>query len=390
MSSKDTDVYMRKIRDRASKTGSVMDKITSDRLAELDKLRIDSEMAEIKARVAESQARVRSVGQGVSSNQAQNWMSTLFMGRSPEDVQKILDGLTPEKIQKLTMITSAMNPDQTGVLMQLLNRPDTSKKEIYNLFELMLKLNPPQQQRINLKDIAALMKEMRETAKPQQASQFDPVNFIKEVYATMAQKDEKFHELQLAMTKQPPLADQIAHAKGIAEAMGFGKDGRNPEMDLKLEGMRQSHDLDMERIDWEKRKYLLQQEAERDKWTAITSTLTPILQMNAPAIQQAVRSVAKDVTKNITSNPNPSQPSNPNPAQSTPPPALFTCPKCQSELTVPIPPNAPEVIPVKCPKCGEVSPAKLGTTEQSKPQSQPQPPKEEQPPTRRGLRPTYT
>lgn len=365
---------------------------TDKKVEELKQLELDAEIVKAKREIQQPGST------GVTQQQAQNWMGSLFVGRSPEDVQKILDGLTPEKVQTLAAVTSAMNNNQTGSLMQLLNRPDTSKKEIYNLFELMLKLNPPQQQRIDLKGIAALMKEMRETAKPQQASQFDPVKYIKEIYDLIAKKDEKFHELQLEMNKQPSLTDQIAHAKGLAEAVGFGKEGKNPAFDLKLEEMRQSHDLDMEKINWEQKRFLLQQEAERNKWDNITGVLSPILQMNAPAIQQAVRTAAKGIGKNITSNPNPVLPNNPNPnpnpASQNPPPALFTCPKCQSELTVPIPPNAPPVIPVKCPKCQTVSPAQLGTPEQTTPQTtpqnQPQPPPEEPPPTRRGLGPTWT
>jgi|GEM_PF-6630082 len=77
--------------------------------------------------------------------------------------------------------------------------------------------------------------------------------------------------------------------------------------------------------------------------------------------------------------------------------AKFTCPKCASELSVPIPPGAPSEIPVKCPKCHTITDAKLGTPQQDKPQGQPQsPPKEEEskpkeePYKSKQIRPTYT
>ncbi|MCJ7768359.1 hypothetical protein MUP79_08215 [Candidatus Bathyarchaeota archaeon] len=80
MSERDTSVYMKKIKQKGSETETVMEKIKSDRLAELDKLRIDAEMEEVRAKAAENRARItksQQEGQPLPQPQTQDAMAAM-------------------------------------------------------------------------------------------------------------------------------------------------------------------------------------------------------------------------------------------------------------------------------------------------------------------------
>jgi len=161
--------------------------------------------------------------------------------------------------------------------------------------------------------------------------------------------------------------DQINYVEGMAEKLGWSKKGGTVGgLDLKLEEMRQAHDLDIERIRWEQKKFLMQQDSERDKWERIQETFAPILQMASPEIRNAIRKVGQDVGKSLggASNPEGSKPET----------ASFTCPECNATLNVPIPPDTTGEIKVKCPKCGAITPTKVAGTPSSE-----QPPQEQKP-----------
>jgi|GEM_PF-4965239 len=122
-----------------------------------------------------------------------------------------------------------------------------------------------------------------------------------------------------------------------------GKSGETNIVDLKLEEMRQSHDIGMEKLSWEQKLYFLKLENDKDKWEKIQDTFAPILQQATPEIRNALKQLGEGVGRSLGANPNP------NPDAKTELTSV-QCPKCASSLNVNIPEGLQQ-INVKCPKC---------------------------------------
>lgn len=133
-------------------------------------------------------------------------------------------------------------------------------------------------------------------------------------------------------------------AKG--ELSRLGKSGETNPLDLRLEELRQSHDIDMHKIGFEQKKFFLQLENERDKWDRISETFAPILQSATPEIRKAIRQLGESVGRGIGGAAKPDV-QNPNMVSTS-------CPKCNSPLNIPVPEGAHDVVNVKCPKCGNL------------------------------------
>jgi hypothetical protein len=374
----------------------IMEERSSEAQTEYEETKIRRLIAEEKNRINEIKGTGAPMQPGLASSFTSKIMQLAQV--DPAKAQAFIKGLGQEDLNKMAFLMAAES-DQAGSVLRLAQSSGTSVKDLVEI----VKLIRPNNGGTDLKGVAEVFKLGIEAAKANNPNPTTTANGYKEVMAivqpfveALKGKEAELYEAKLVNIEQripASLPDQLQHYKDMAIALGMGDKTKNSMADLKLEEMRQSHDVDMQRITWEQKKFILEQEADRNKWDRITDTLSPILQMNAPVIQKAVRDIAKSVTNDITSSMN--NPSQPNPQSNL---AKFTCPSCQTELNVPIPPNAPEVIPVKCPKCNTVSPAQLGPPpEQARapPQNQTQhpqeePPQEEHPPTKRSLGPTYT
>lgn len=130
----------------------------------------------------------------------------------------------------------------------------------------------------------------------------------------------------------------------------YGQGGPKSMVDLKIEEMRESHDLDVEKIRWEQKKFLLTAENDKEKWSRLQETFGPMIQMAAPEVRNAIRELGKSVGRSL-GNPK----SNHSVEAET---EKFECPRCHAALKVPVPQDMPEntsEIKIKCPKCGEIT-----------------------------------
>ena len=267
-----TETYIRKIKERASPSGEVLDKIKAAKAHELDSLVIDTEIAKYKKQL-----------QGTDNTQQTATtppLTALFVGKNAEEIQAILKGLTSEDIQKLQLITANMNTNQLGALLQFVKQPDTTRNDIFGLFKLMLEMNNRQQpqQGITLEGIAALMRAMKETQAPPQP-QTDVYKVVmdltKPLYDSLRLKDREVYDAKLKEieAKMPsPLDEQIKYVKEMAGALGLGNQGSS-ELDLKLEELRQNREIDIKKLDWEEKKYEMEQDADSRKWEQIANIL---------------------------------------------------------------------------------------------------------------------
>jgi len=180
---------------------------------------------------------------------------------------------------------------------------------------------------IDLKRIAEIFEAGIEAAKAQEKS---PIEIFEEVQSFIEPFNEYLLDRKLEELRKK-IPDPVGWLKKAKE-MYMTLAGKS-EFDLKLEEMRQSHDIDIEKLRWEKEKFMLQQKADKEKWDNINKMFTPVFAM--PEIRDAIKKIDATMKMDWFS---------------------FVCPSCNAELSVPLPPNAPEEVPIKCPKCGTITP----------------------------------
>lgn len=277
MSKKDTDVYMQKIRKRASETGTVMEKIRTDRMAELDKMRIDAEMEDVKAKIEASRAKAKIAQQASQPTvTTQNFASTLFAGRNPQQVKEILDGLGEEQIQKMVLIANASNPNSQAMLMNLLSQKGTSVNDTVQLVKTIVEMNrpqTPQQQGITLAGMASLITALDKRNKQTQ-TQNQPDPYIELFKSTLNElQEQRKHSQQQEMLRiRKEMADLRSRPSAMAELASdakkyetykkmFGGEQRVDEIALRLEAMKQSERQDDRKLNWEMEKYKMEKES---------------------------------------------------------------------------------------------------------------------------------
>jgi len=281
----DMDIYMKKIKQRADATDNVMDKLKADRMADLDKLRIDAEMEEVKAKLEESRAKVREsqqTGQTLAPQQAYNFAELLFAGRPPEEIKEIINSLTEEEIHKLAYMASAMNNNKLSEFREYMRQPSTSMKEVVDAIKIGTEIaKPQQQQQGSVSDIAKSMAEMFKTGveigrgqtQPQQPQQnpFEMMKtyhemFLKPVLDQLTNKDKelmtmRMNQIENKITAQVSPQDYIKTIKQTSQELGLSSQGKS-EIDLKLEEMRETHDVQMATLGFETRKWEHQKDSE--------------------------------------------------------------------------------------------------------------------------------
>lgn len=342
------------------KTGRVA-KILAERkdrrLDELDTVQLERIIAEEKERIRELKRQGRPLDRGLAVDFTSRIMQLAEV--DPAKAKEFLASLDQESMKKMAYLMSLEN-DRTGAFLKLAQSTGSNVKDLVEIVKLMR----PNNGGVDLKGISDIFKAGVEAAKANNPkgpdSIQDGVKVIMETYVTPFMEGMKAKDKEVVNLKLKALEQRIVNPiewfkaqKDIAGELGLSSGAGKSAMDLKIEEMRQSHDIDMAKLSWEQQKYVLTQEAERDKWGAIRETFNPIFQMAAPEVRGALKKIGKDVGKTLNQPPGPKTPAE------QPNIAKFTCPSCKTELGVPIPPNAPEEVPIKCPKCQTVTPAKL-------------------------------
>lgn len=367
-----TEEYIHKLKSAKGGAEEVTEKIKYDKLAEYESTKAELEIEKLRSEIQ----RIRKESGTVEPETARGFIGQILAANlsDPARAKVFLDALGEEDLQKLSFLMAAES-DRSGAIMNLLKSPGTNIRDIVEIVKLMR----PSNGGVDLKGIAEVFKMGIEAARSNQPPPQSQEQGFKYVYETFvkpftealsAQQQETMNARVDALKAQipPPIDQQIASIKKMAGDLGLAGGGKTSEVDLRLEEMRQSHDLDLERIRWEQQKFMLQSEAERDKWGAIQQTFAPVFAMAAPEIRNQLRKAGGEVGKMLN-------PGNPQKGPSTEQQiAPFTCPQCNAELTVPIPPNAPDVVPIKCPKCGTVTEAQIKSQTGEAP-----PPSEEKP-----------
>lgn len=278
----DLDFYAKRIKEKANPNVIVADKINkvkddeiNDTLKEVDRIR--------------AQKLLQSVQQtsGLGTNPV---LTKLFEGKSTEQITDMLNALTPEALDNLTKLASRFdnNPLNNQEWIKPERRSGGNDELVLTILKTLLEERSkpqPQQQGITLEGVAALISAINQgkpVQVPTQSGGMSPMEIIKmimefnrPVQEQLKSKDKELIDAKLREmeAKMPPdLADQIKYVKDMAPMLGL-TGGQTNELDLKLEEMRQNREVDMKRLDWEQKKYEIEQENDSDKWDKITHLL---------------------------------------------------------------------------------------------------------------------
>jgi len=200
-------------------------------------------------------------GTPLQVGQATNFLQNLFTGRSPEEIKEILGSLTPEDIDKIV----AMNGNAFSDLRNFARSPSSDSKTVLEAVRTGAEFAKPQSSSGNdLKAAAEIFKLGMEANKANQPPQQNPMDmlktyhemFLKPVLDQLASKDKENLELRMRHMESQRV-DPLEYLKSIKQAsadLGLSQTTRT-DLDLKLEQMREMHDVDMARFGLETRKW---------------------------------------------------------------------------------------------------------------------------------------
>ena len=383
----DTEKSILRLKESGNSADEVIEKIQKRQVDELEAKRTELEIAKLKAEIRE----IESKGGAVQPGQSMGLVSAVVAQNlgTPERAQAFLSGLDEENLNKLAFLLSSDNP-KSEALTNMMRSPSTNIKELIEIVKLVA---APKNDGTSMKDMAEVFKVALDYAKsnqpPPQNTQagFEYIydKFLKPIQETMNQANKALFDAKIEAVKAqmpPSLETQIANIKAVAGQIGLGNSGGKSELDLKIEDMRQRHDLDMESIRWEKEKYLLGKESDAEKWTNVREMFSPIFAM--PEVRDTIRKIGESVGKGVEGVSNPKTASTAAQQQV----ANFVCPECKTELGIPLGKIPADVGGIKCLKCGTVSPIPEDLRKASTEKEIPPPPEEKPVPTAR-LKPIY-
>lgn len=375
--------------DSKNATKSWMEEMRNDKMLELEEKKAELQVAKLQAEINKLTAQDQPITQP-----ALNLINTMITQEltDPKRRAQFLKELDEESIEKLGLFLSS-GDSRSAAIMGMIKSPTSNLKDIIEIVKL---LTPPQKQpqpsnQTDLKGIAEVFKLGIEAARSggqpqsmQEGLKYVIETFVQPFQTSMNQKQQDLMDAKLEAIKAqmpPPLPQQIAGIKSMAGELGLTSNpGGGNAVDLRLEEMRQSHDLDMERLRWEQQKFMLQSESERDKWSAIQNTFSPVFALAGPELRNQLSKLGNEVGKSL---------GQPSPAPQNAEVASFTCPSCNQQMNVPYPLPA-GVKGVKCARCGTETPIKIQGAPEEEEAEQPvtPPPGEEAPPIHK-LRPKY-
>lgn len=325
----DVEYYIDKTRAKASQSGRELSKIkemrndmVEDTYAEIEKLRAQKILDDVK--------------RGVATNTGQNPVYTsLFQGKTPEQINEILQKMTPDAIERLHQLASRVDgSNAVNATFQPQAPQKTETQMLIEAIKLVKEIQQPQAQQGNsAKEIVdaltagiKLANESRPPAPPPQQAGPNPVELIKlgadlqrpGIDAVNA-KDRQILDLKLkeieSRIPQDPL-ETIKYAKEVAGTLGLSN-GAKSEIDLRLAEMKQNENLEMTKIDWEKEKYKMDAENELSKYEFLGKIF------EGP-VGKAIQSIGNAGADRVRPHGNPNMPK----------PVQTQCPNCQKIIYV--------------------------------------------------------
>jgi ribosomal protein S27E len=275
--------------DARSKKGTIHE-IIEKRKANMEE---ELESSQIERMLLEEKERIRNlqnVGKQIPPSEAHDFVSHMFSGRKPEEIKEILDSLDETHIEKLALVSAAMNNNQLGLVTQLLNKPDRGVKETIELVEMIVKMNqrPVQEGGITLQGIAAIMKEIREsqgTTQPKESTTDKYLGLLMDELKMARQENQRERESRLekeiAELKNRPsameeLGQDAEKYQRYRRVFGGADQGAINELALKKEEMQQTERIENKKLEFEQEKWRYEKENEGKTIDRVTNVIKTI------------------------------------------------------------------------------------------------------------------
>lgn len=348
--------YVNKALSRTNGLSEVMERQKNQKVQELEELELDAAIAKRKKELQEQLP----PPSNVNSVQATNLASTLFTGRTPNEIKEILSTLTQEEIDRLAYIASSTNQNGFANLRGAMQPQNSSLKETIEVIKLILSMQQPQQPVNNgfdMKGIAEIFKAGVEAARVQQQPQ--PVNAqndvqyklventLAELKATreqMANQERLKLEKDIETLKNRPspmeeLAQSVEQMQKYQKVFG-GDSATANEYTLKKTELEQTERLETKKLEWEMSKWEKEKEADMAKYgivkTVLEGPVGDVLKSLGNAGAARVRgnapAGASDQSTQANLPPNTNCPACNNPFYADPLKEQVTCPHCKSIL----------------------------------------------------------
>lgn len=217
-------------------------------------------------------------------------LASMFVGKTPTEIDEILSKLTPEAINRLQLLVAKLDPTANLIASATAQSPQAVRTEsefekAIAIIKLMKEMQPPApapapaQQQITVTDIVKIIEMVNSNKGGGQMSSFDALQKAADIYKPFleagSQKDKEIFNLRMKELEnklpQDPI-ETIKYVKEVAKDLGLSS-GQRTEVDLRLEQMKQDREVDMKRLDWEQRKYEMEQDADVAKWEQIGKIL---------------------------------------------------------------------------------------------------------------------
>ncbi|MCJ7635671.1 hypothetical protein MUP77_25175 [Candidatus Bathyarchaeota archaeon] len=241
------------------KIAEILSSQTENMAKELERAQMERILEEEKQKL---QGLRQQQSRPLQTGQAQNFLQSLFAGRSPEEFKAILDSLEPEHIDKIV----AMNGNAFSEFKNVARNPSTDSKTVLEAVKTGVEVAKAQSNSGNdLKTAAEIFKLGMDANKANQPTQQNPLDtlktyhemFLKPVLDQLATKDKENLELRMRQLELQRGVDPLEYLKTIKQAsgdLGLSQTTRG-DIDLQLEAMREHHDIEMAKFGLETRRW---------------------------------------------------------------------------------------------------------------------------------------
>jgi len=268
--------YVKKGISKSNGLEEVMERRQTEKMMEYENTKLDTLIAEEKKKLKEASPTK------IDSSQAPNFMaflSSLFVGKSPAEINEILTYLTQEQIDKLRLLSESMNPNNLTNIRGIMQPQNSSLKETIEIVKLILSMQQPQKSESNNisgKDLIDAFKTGLEV-KAQQPANPQPDIQYKMLESTMAEikamredasRQERLRtEREIAELKNRPSGfDELVFneekAAKVRKIFGGADTGATNEYSLKKLEMEQNKDIEDRKQSWEEKKWTQEQEGQ--------------------------------------------------------------------------------------------------------------------------------
>jgi len=347
--------YVKKGISKSNGLEEVMERRQNEKITELENIKLEAMIAEEKKKLQAASPAT------IDPSQATNFATMIFAGRSPVEIKQILSTLTQEEIDRFAYMASSMNPNNFANFRGAIQAPGSNVKEIVEIIKLILAMQQPANNGVDMKGIAEIFKAGVDAARVQQqpaSSQNDPqFVLLKESIAeskaareeNARQREEMARQNQLRLEKdiadlknRPSEVDMLLNyeerAGKLKKVYGGNDSATTNEFTLKKAEMDQTERLETRKLDWEEKKWEKEQESQGKTLEQVKGIIQTV---GEGPIGDVIKMFGQKGAEKIRGSGTPS--SNAPSAQI----AKVKCPNCTGDFPANI-----QLPQIQCPLCG--------------------------------------